>query len=69
MQIMMLLHLGYHSITLIFDMPPLLRLIVIVLLIGTGSPWFAKVRPLVIVRSVDFVILLRLVAQSAHTIC
>ena len=34
MQITMLLHLGHHSITLIFDIPLLLPLIVAVLLSG-----------------------------------
>ena len=52
MQITMLLHLGHHSITLIFDMPLLLPLIVVVLLSWNwGASWFAKVRPRVIVRS------------------
>ena len=52
MQITMLLHLGHHSITLIFDMPPLLPLIVVVLLSWNwGASWFRKVRPRVIVRS------------------
>jgi len=31
MQITMLLHLGHHSITLIFDMPLLLPLVIVVL--------------------------------------
>ena len=45
MQITMLLHLGHHSITLIFDMPLLLPLIVVVLLSWNwGASWFAKVR-------------------------
>jgi hypothetical protein len=52
MQITMLLHLGHHSITLIFDMPLLLPLIVVVLLSWNwGASWFAKLRPRVIVRS------------------
>ena len=52
MQITMLLHLGHHSITLIFDMPLLLPLIAVVLLSWNwAASWFAKVRPRVIVRS------------------
>ena len=52
MQITMLLYLGHHSITLIFDMPLLLPLIVVVLLSWNwGASWFAKVRPRVIVGS------------------
>jgi hypothetical protein len=52
MQITMLLHLGRHSITLIFDMPLLLPLIVVVLLSWNwGASKFAKVLPRVIVRS------------------
>ena len=52
MQITMLLHLGHHSITLIFDLPPLLPLTVVVLLSWNwGASWFARVRPRVIARS------------------
>ena len=52
MQITMLLHLGHHSITLIFDMPLWLPLIVVVLLSWNwGASWFAAARPRVIVRS------------------
>ena len=51
MQITMLVNLGHHSITVIFDMPLLLPLIVVVLLsCNWGASWFAKVRPRVIVR-------------------
>ena len=46
MQITMLLHLGHHSITLIFDMPLLLPLIVVVLLSGKWrASCFPKLRP------------------------
>jgi len=46
MQITMLLYPGHHSITLIFDMPLLLPLIVVVLLSwNAGASWFATVRP------------------------
>jgi len=52
MQITMLLHLGHHSITLMFAMPLLLPLIVVVLLSWNwGAFWFAKVRPRVIAKS------------------
>jgi len=52
MQITMLLHLGHHSITLIFDMPLLLPLIIIVVPSWNwGVSWFPKARPRVIVRS------------------
>ena len=52
MQITMLLHLGHHSITLMFAMPLLLPLIVVVLLSWNWrASYFAKVRPRAIVRS------------------
>ena len=52
MQITMLLHLGHHSITLIFDTPLLLPLIIVVMLSRNwGASWLPKVRPHVIVRS------------------
>ena len=52
MQITMLSHLGHHSITVIFDSPLVLPLIIVVMLIWNwGTSWFPKVRPRVIVRS------------------
>ena len=48
MQITMLFHLGHHSITVIFDMPLLLPLIIVVLLGwnwgAPGSKRFGRVR-------------------------
>ena len=48
MQITLLLHLGHHSITLIFDMPVFLPLIVVVLSSwnwgARRSEWFGRAR-------------------------
>jgi hypothetical protein len=46
MQITMFLHLGHHSMTLIFEMPLLLPLIIVVLLsLNLVTSWFPKARP------------------------
>ena len=52
MVVQITMYLGHRSITLIFDTPLLLPLIIVVMLSRNwGASWLPKVRPHVIVRS------------------